>query len=150
MEVEIFCVFFIFGSMSTMVSKRIFDKRANYGGRIVIISEYSEFSRWKMYFCINLYSKSLLWSLKYFGHVLFFGTISTMVPRRIFGKCANYVERFVARWGYSKFSRWKKYLCTNLSQNLLRWRVKYFWHFLSLEQCLQCCRGGFLINVTIM
>ena len=44
--------------------------------------------------------------------------MSTMVPRPIFDKHANYVERFVKRSGYSEFSRWKMYLCTNLSQNL--------------------------------
>ena len=43
---------------------------------------------------------------------------TTMVSRPIFDKRANYVERFVKRSGYSEFSRWKMYLCTNLSQNL--------------------------------
>ena len=50
--------------------------------------------------------------------LLIFGTISTMVSRRIFDKCANYVERFVIISGYSEFSRWKMYICTNLTQNL--------------------------------
>ena len=49
---------------------------------------------------------------------LIFGTISTMVSRRIFDKCANYVERFVIRSGYCQSSMWKMYVCTNLSQNL--------------------------------
>ena len=49
---------------------------------------------------------------------LVLGTMSRMVSRRTFDKCANYVERFVIRSGYSEFSRWKMYLCTNLSQNL--------------------------------
>ena len=49
---------------------------------------------------------------------LILGTMSTMVSRPIFDKHANYVERFVKRSGYSEFSRWKMYLCTNLSQNL--------------------------------
>ena len=40
------------------------------------------------------------------------------VSRPIFDKRANYVERFVKISGYSEFSRWKMYLCTNLSQNL--------------------------------
>ena len=53
-----------------------------------------------------------------FWSFLILGALSTMLSRRIFDKCANYVERFVIRSGYSEFSRWKKYLCTNLSQNL--------------------------------
>ena len=35
MEGEIFWAFLIFGTMSTMVSRRNFDKRANYGGGFV-------------------------------------------------------------------------------------------------------------------
>ena len=40
--------------MSTMVSRRIFDKRGNYVKRFVKISGYIEFSRWKMYIFNNL------------------------------------------------------------------------------------------------
>ena len=40
-----------------------------------------------------------------------------MRSRRIFDIRGNYVERFVKRSGYSEFSRWKMYLCSNLSQN---------------------------------
>ena len=54
MEGEIFCEFLILGTMSTMGSRPIFDKRANYVERFVRISGYSEFSRWKMYVCPNL------------------------------------------------------------------------------------------------
>ena len=54
MEGEIFCAFLILGTMSTMVSRRIFDKRANYVERFVKRSGYSEFSKWKMYLCTNL------------------------------------------------------------------------------------------------
>ena len=64
-----------------------------------------------------------------FWAFLILGTMSTMVSRRIFDKRANYVERFVKILGYSEFSMWKMYICTNLSQNLQRWRVKYFGHF---------------------
>ena len=35
----------------------------------------------------------------------------------MFDKRDNYVERFVNS-GYSEFSRWRMYICTNLSQNL--------------------------------
>ena len=54
MEGEIFWAFLILGTMSTMVSKRIFDKRANCVERFVKISVYSEYSRWKKYICTNL------------------------------------------------------------------------------------------------
>ena len=37
-----------------MMSRRIFDIRANYVERLVKISGYSEFSRWKMVLCSNL------------------------------------------------------------------------------------------------
>ena len=54
MEGEIFWTFFILGTMSIMVSRQIFDIRANYVERFVKSSGYSEFSRWKMYVCTNL------------------------------------------------------------------------------------------------
>ena len=99
------------------VCRRIFDKRANYVERFVTKSGKSEFSRWKMYFApiclkISAMEGEIFWAF------LILGTMSTMVSRRIFDKRANYVERFVKISGYSEFSRWKMYLCTNLSQNL--------------------------------
>ena len=53
-----------------------------------------------------------------FWAFLILGTMSIMVSRRIFYIRSNYVERFVKFLGYSEFSRWKMYVCTNLSQNL--------------------------------
>ena len=44
MEGEIFWAFLIFGTMSTMVSRRILDKRANYGGRFVKNRDLSNFN----------------------------------------------------------------------------------------------------------
>ena len=77
--------------------------------------------------------------------------MSTMLPRRIFDKMCQLCRKdFVIRSGYSELSRWKMYVCTNLFQKSLRWRVTYFWHFKSLEQYLQWCHGGFLINVPII
>ena len=54
MEGELFLAFLILGTMSIMVSRRIFDKRCNYVERFVKTSGYSEFSRWKMYIFNNL------------------------------------------------------------------------------------------------
>ena len=68
MEGEIFCAFLILGTMSTMVSRRIFDKRANYVERFVKRSGYSEYSRWKMYLLHQFISKSRRWRVKYFVH----------------------------------------------------------------------------------
>ena len=48
MEGEIFWAFLILGTVSIMVSRRIFDIRSNYVERFVKFSGYSEFSRWKM------------------------------------------------------------------------------------------------------
>ena len=117
MEVEIFLAFLIFGTMSTMVSRRIFDKCANYVERFVVTSEIANFQDGKCTFP-PIYIKLSAMEFEIFWAFLFFGTIFIMVSRRIFGKCANYVERFVIRSGYSEFSRWKMYLCINLSQNL--------------------------------
>ena len=78
-----------------------------------------------------------------------FGTMSTMLSRRIFDKCANYVERFVVKWELANFKVENVHLHQFISKSL-RWRVKYFRHLLSLEQCLQWCGGGFLINAPIM
>ena len=53
-----------------------------------------------------------------FWAFLIFGTIYTMLWRRMFDKCAIYVERFVISSGYSELSSWELYPCTNLSPNL--------------------------------
>ena len=50
MEGEIFCAFLVLGTMSRMVSRRTFDKCANYVERFVIRSGYSEFSSGKCTF----------------------------------------------------------------------------------------------------
>ena len=96
---------------------RIFDKHANYVERFVKRSGYSEFQGGKCTFA-PIYLKISGMEGEIFCAFLILGTMSTMVSRRIFDKRANYVERFVKRSGYSEFSRWKMYLCTNLSQNL--------------------------------
>ena len=70
-----------------------------------------------MYFA-PIYLKISAMEGEIFWAFLILGTLSTMVSRRIFDKRANYVERFVKTSGYSEFSRWKMYICTNLSQNL--------------------------------
>ena len=54
MEGEIFSAFLILGTRSIMMSRRIFDIRANYVERFVKSSGYSEFSSWKMVLCTNL------------------------------------------------------------------------------------------------
>ena len=46
--------FLILGTMSTMVSRPIFDIRADYVERVVKTSAYSEFSRLKKFLCPNL------------------------------------------------------------------------------------------------
>ena len=51
---EIFWAFLILGTVSIMVSSRIFDIRDNYVERFVKCSGNSEFSRLKMYICTNL------------------------------------------------------------------------------------------------
>ena len=79
MEGEIFCAFLILGTMSTMVSRPIFDKRANYVERFVKRSGYSEFSRWKMYLCTNLKISAMEGEI--FCAFLILGTMSTMVSR---------------------------------------------------------------------
>ena len=55
MEGEIFWAFLTLDTMSTIFSRWIFDKRDNYVERFVKSSGYSEYSRWKMYICTNLY-----------------------------------------------------------------------------------------------
>ena len=54
-ECETFSAFLFSGRMPTMLSRSIFDIRANYVARFVKISSYRGFSRWKMYLCTNLY-----------------------------------------------------------------------------------------------
>ena len=68
MEGEIFWAFLILGTMSTMVSRPIFDKRANYVERFVKRSGYSEFLSWKNVPLHQFISKSRRWRVKYFGH----------------------------------------------------------------------------------
>ena len=68
MEGEIFCAFLILGTMSTMVSRPIFDKHANYVERFVKISGYSEFSRVENVPLHQFILKSLRWRVKYFVH----------------------------------------------------------------------------------
>ena len=63
-----------------------------------------------------------------FGAFLILGTMSTMVPRRIFDKRANYVERFVIRSGIANFKVENVHLYQFITKSL-RWRVKYFGHF---------------------
>ena len=94
MEGEIFWALLILGTMFTMVSRRIFDKRANYVERFVNSSGYSEFSRYKMYFA-PIYLKISAMEGEIFWAFLILGTMSTTVQRRIFDKRAIYVERFV-------------------------------------------------------
>ena len=54
MEGEIFWAFLILGTVSIMVSRRIFDIRDNYVERFVKNRDNSEFSRWKIYIRTNL------------------------------------------------------------------------------------------------
>ena len=53
MQGDIFWAFLIFGAMSTMVSRRIFYKRANYGGRFVKNRDIANFQRGNVR-CTNL------------------------------------------------------------------------------------------------
>ena len=65
MESEIFSAFLILGTLSTMVCRRIFDKRANYVGRFVKISGYSEFFKVENVPSHQFVSISLQWRVKY-------------------------------------------------------------------------------------
>ena len=117
MEGEIFWAFLIHRTMSTMVSRRIFDKRANYVERFVKSLDIANFPGGKctfapIYLQISAMEGEIFWAF------FILGTMSTMVSRRISDIRSNYVERFVKFLGYSEFSRWKMYVCTNLSQNL--------------------------------
>ena len=117
MEVEIFWPFSILGAMSTMVSKRIFDKCANYVERFVKNRDIANFQGGKCTIA-PIYLKISAMECEIFWAFLILGTMSTMVSKWIFDKRANCVERFVKISVYSEYSRWKKYICTNLSQNL--------------------------------
>ena len=117
MEGEIFWPFLILGTMSTIVSRWIFDKRANYVERFVNRLDIANFQGGKCTFA-SIYLKISAMEGEIFYAFFILAIMSTIVSRRNFDKCANYVERFVIRSGYSEFSRWKMYLCTNLSQNL--------------------------------
>ena len=116
-EGEIFWPFLILGTMSTMVSRRIFDKCANYVERFVKIRDIANSQGGKCTFA-SIYLKISAMEGEIFWAFLILGTTSTMVSRRIFDKPSNYVERFVKISVYSEFSRRKMYHCTNLSQNL--------------------------------
>ena len=126
-RVKYFSAFLILGTMSIMVSRWIFDIRANYVERFVIISGYCEFSRRKMYLSTNLSQISTMEG-ELFGAFLILGTMSTTVLRRIFDKRANYVERFVKTRDIANFLGGKCTLHQFISKSL-RWRVKYFGHF---------------------
>ena len=52
MEGEIFSAFLILGTMSTMVSRRIFDKRAKYAERFVKILDIANFQGGKCTFAL--------------------------------------------------------------------------------------------------
>ena len=117
MEGEIVWAFLILRTMSTMVSRRIFDKRANYVERFVKIRDITNFQAGKCTFA-PIYLKISAMGCEIFWAFLILGTMSTMVSKRIFDKRANCVERFVKISGYSEFSRGKMYFCTNLPQNL--------------------------------
>ena len=117
MEGEIFLAFLILGTMFTIVSRRNFDKCANYVERFVKHRDIAIFEGGKCTFA-PIYLKISAMVADIFRASLILRTMSTMVSSRVFDICANYVERFVIRSGYSEFSRWKMYVCTNLSQNL--------------------------------
>ena len=59
---------------------------------------------------------------------LILGTMSTMVSRRIFDKCANYVERFVIKSELANFQVGNVHLHQFISKSS-RWRQKYLVHF---------------------
>ena len=66
MEGEIFCEFLILGSISTMVFRRIYDKRANFQEDLLKIGIYRIFNMENLH---QFISKSLQWRVKYFGHL---------------------------------------------------------------------------------
>ena len=94
MEGEIFRPFLILGTMSTMVSRRIFDKCANYVERFVKNRDIANFQVGKCTIA-SIHLKISAMEGEIFWAFLILGTMSTMVSRGIFDKRANYVERFV-------------------------------------------------------
>ena len=104
MEGEIFWAFLILGTMYTMVSRRIFDKCANYVERFVKNRDIANFQGGKCTFSPT-YLKISAMEGEIFWAFLILATMSTMGFRRIFDKCANYGGRFVIRSEYSDFSR---------------------------------------------
>ena len=96
MEGEIFWTFLILGTMSTMVLRRIFDKRASYVERFVKFLDIANFQGGKCTFapiCLKISATEgeIFWAF------LIIGTMFTMVSARIFDKRDNYVERFVTK-----------------------------------------------------
>ena len=90
--------FLILGAMSTMVSRPIFDIRADYVERVVNASANSEFSSWTMFLCANL-SQNLYeggWNM----FVIFnpWSNVYNCIE-------ADYVEIFGKISAYSEFSR---------------------------------------------
>ena len=81
---------------------------------------------------------------------LIFGTMSTMVYRRIFDKCANYGERFVIRSGSIANFQGGKCTFAPIYLKISVMEGEIFCSFLILVSILQWCRGGFLLNVRIM
>ena len=67
LEGEIFWAFLILGTLSTMVSRRIFDKRAYYVERFVIDRDIANFQGGKCTFA-PIYLKTSAMEGKYFGH----------------------------------------------------------------------------------
>ena len=108
--------------MSIIVSRPIFNIRANYVEIFVKISAYSGFSRWKMYFCANLHQNLYEIGGSIFGIFNPKGNVYN-------GAEADFDSCQFKRSANSGFSRWKMYVCTNLSQNPLRRRVRHFRHF---------------------
>ena len=84
-----------------------------------------------------------------FWPFLILGTMSTMVSRRIFDKCANYVEIFVKNRDLANFQGGK---CTfaPIYLKISAMEGEIFWAFLILGTMSTMCRGGFLINLPIM
>ena len=78
MEGEIFLAFLIFGTMSTMLSRRIFDKCANYVEKFVIRWDIANFQGGKCTFA-PIYLKISAMEGEIFLAFLIFGTMSTMV-----------------------------------------------------------------------
>ena len=125
---EIFLAFLIFGTMSTMVS---------IGGFLINVTiiykdllkdrDIANFLGGKCTFA-PIYLKISAMEGEIFWAFLIFGTISTMLWRRIFDKCANYVERFVISLESANFKVENVHLHQFISKSL-RCRVTYFGHF---------------------